>query len=335
MASAERIIDKSNLIVSTGFKIVQFIVHNNSIYNIYIKRGGVPATVKDYDYIIAPNSDFTSGLIDQTSLSVFTTALNFINPAKIILYDYQYSEPNNTPYITNQVIGSNTDYPITTDFAPIANNVANKSLKQIVNDVLTSNYFIVKSTTNTYIKNAPFMISIGGIIGGGDANTPDNIVPFTTNTDNINNIIIPIIITPVTTTLKIIHNTSNQFSSTPNFSHNVGVTLNDVANGSNTYIIYGIVKPPAFYYSLNLTFVSGQNYNFDLTLELFDSTLQNKLKVLIPATNFAGVPTIPYIGYLQIPKLEIINQYCYVKTTIVNNNPAGDHHIALPIWNYS
>lgn len=340
MASAEITIDRANKLFNTSFSIKQFIVHNNSTSNIYIKRGGVPPTIKDYDYVVAPNSDFTSGQIKENSISIFTNALDFRNPAKIQAYDYLYTQPNNTPYLTNQTVTNNTQYPVTV--RPVAfGGIYSVFLPTIKVDNFSNINFTFKGGSLDSINNpnanlgGAYML-ISGVNsfefmpdGGGSSDTSDSVVSI--NAPFINSPFTPQLLTPLPLSEFTINQiVNNQFVIKPNINVYQRFEINQVVPVKTTFF-WGVVKPPAFYYALYPE--SGGNYNFDITIETYDPLMQQKITIL-PTTNFTGVSPNPVEGYLIKPKLINNIQYRFIKTTITNNL-FGSPNIHLPVWNYS
>ena len=331
VASTEHILTTNDLIINCTFDVKQFSIKNSSQYPIYVKIGGIKASIIYNDYVIQANSDFTSGLINTRSLSVFTTALDFRNPAVIDCYDYQHSQPNNTPYQSGLSVTNTAGYP-----KSIPNSVGIIQLPSIVFDTLFPVYFILYS-------DQPALLQIdngnGGSerisVGGCNPVTGDGIIMYTPRrlriSENfylryISSVSIPILIDTFYSNILIPKNIANKLMIKPITS--VGA-----------FIQYTFVSPPAFYLKISLiggNFSTPANYDIRILVTIGGDQTINNNQVTIFDQTFTGVIGAAVGEVVLLEPLLFVNiDFNFISVNYLPVTFTDNYSARVSVWDYT
>lgn len=328
MSNASYLLTKKNLIINTPFTIQQFMVKNTTQFTIYIKTSGGNPTTTSYDFSVQPNSDFTSNLVSTNTLTVFSDASIFSNPANIIVYDSQVASPNNTPYISNQSVSNVAGYPINTNLTPIINNyLYNAVLPAIKFDNFTPIYFLINGIGSYIIVNT----ADNQVIGACSAGFSNGVIYYAPTNLNSN------------ITFSIYSNSSSPIKVNAVYSHDIifknqsksiqsqltTLNINDIT------VLSSCLEPPASYVDLILINANTPNpisYNFNVVIELTDI---NGVTLTLLNKNYTGIITTN-TSYLEIPFFNIIPEYRLMKITVTNNLVVNPQFLTLycGIFNY-
>jgi len=328
MSSASYLLTKKNLIINTPFVIQQFMVKNTTQFTIYIKTGGGNPTNTSYDFSIQPNSDFTSNLVSTNTLTIFSDASIFSNPANIIVYDSQVASPNNTPYVSNQSVSNVAGYPINVSLAPIINNyLYNAVLPAIKFDNFTPIYFLISGIGSYIIVNT----ADNQVIGACSAGFSNGIVYYAPTNLNTN------------ITFSIYSNTSSPIKINAVYSHDILFknqsksiqTQLITLNVNDTTILNSCLEPPASYVDLILINSNRPNsisYNINVVIELTDI---NGVTLTLLSKNYTGAITTN-TAYLEVPFLTVLPEYRLMRITVTNNLVVNPQFLTLycGIFNY-
>lgn len=330
MSSAPFPVTKNTQILNTSFDCLQFVVSNSSQFPIYLTTSGSIPNISSYDYVIQPNSDFTSPLVNTRVINVYTPATNFRNAATVTCYSYKHSEPNNTPYLSNQLITNNQNFPYTATpvlrFAGFGLNIYAVELPTITVDIFQPIYFNVSNNAGVVAFNAA---ASGGCI---------DMIQAGMAADNIVSVLPYDIGVPLNYNLFTVFNfpiTVKMFSSNQYIVKNycpVFPVIQAASVGVGTLIYYGGAKPPAFYYDLILHSSNGFAYDINIQLDMIDVVDGNNI-INIFTQHLVGASIVGSTVRIIDPTLIINTEFRFLKLT-VTNNLAGNWDISVNIFNY-
>lgn len=331
MASASYPVTQQNLLINTSFDVEQFVIHNTSQYAIYVTISGTIPTIKEYDYLIQANSDFSSALINTRTLNLYTNAFDFTNAASIDLFDTLKTPPSNAAYNTGLSINSVKNFP----FALTSSGVLGIALPIIVFDTLTPIYFFfntdivcalcVYNATNDQYK----------IVAMCNTKSGDGIMYYTPS----------IIGLPVQLYILNIGNPTGviiyaAYSNTLIYKNNVSQIFPYRIFTPSTFSEYGIIRPPAFGIRITLTKESGAGaINFDVTISLVLSNPINKIDTqIIDNVNYVGVISPLGVGFttdLYVSNQYLINEYKFLFFNFTCNSLSGAFTVHCEIYNFN
>lgn len=330
MSEATFLLDQQNKIVNVSYDIKQFTVKSNNQFPIYVKIGGIPATIKDYDYLIQGNSDFTSPLIGANTLSIYTPITNSHNTSEITVYDYKHSEPNNTPYNSGLSVVNLDKFPFTTT------DGFNIVLPPITFNTLTPVYFYTDSIVPLLLcqkVDTDVYHAIGysnPLVGDGViAYTPTILgVPIQLYLNKAN----PSDANPITVYCT--------YSNTPIYKNSVG-KINTIRNivSLSTYNSLASLPPPAFKYRLSVYLNSGAGGSCDINVGIIltNDSLKNKI-VLLPTTNYVITSlNLSATGSFEIQGITLVEltDYKFINVQLDVNAVTGFVDFNCEVWDFN
>lgn len=304
-------ITNQNLSINVAFAIKQFNISNTSQYPIYVKIGSSVPTSKDFDFFVQASSDFTSPEINANSINIYTTASDFLNTAKITIYDYKRSDASNNSY-------QNTQSYISNVFGYPSNGISQ------VNYYSSIRYFLpdIRMDKFSYLYLVPRGNSIPLMLrSGNNGNIIDVLLArkgrsFARYVPNdilsVNNQSFEFI-SPVLGNVTFDAYLSDNLIIRHNKSMSEQMQFN---GGIATLQAWFCVAPPAFYIEFYGVSSGSINHSISILIELLDITSKN---VLVIYSNTFNVTNVELLANRLInPKLFLTSDFRFMRITVTN-----------------